>query len=147
MRAVLQRVSEAQLFISTTCRASIGQGLLLFLAISSEDKSSLIEPFARKILKMRLFENSHGKMDLSLKDVEGDLLVVPQFTLYADTGQGNRPFFGAAAAPPLASQLYEQFVERCIDLYPGRIFSGVFGAFMQIKLVNEGPVTIILDSN
>jgi len=140
MRAVVQRVSRA----SVTPGGAIDHGLCILLGIAEGDDEAGVERLAEKVAKLRIFQNDEGKFDLSLLDVEAAALVVSQFTLIADTAKGNRPSFSGAARPEVAELLYEQF---CFALRRAGVHveTGVFGAHMQVELVNDGPVTIVLD--
>src|SRR2546423_5431350 len=142
MRAVCQRVSEAQVTVDGTVHGRIGAGLVVLLGIEREDSSAEAKRLAGKIGRLRIFEDEKGKFDRSVLDVHGSALVVSQFTLIADTRKGNRPSFTNAAAPEEAGQLYEQF---CAALRGGGVpvETGVFGARMALELVNEGTVTIV----
>ena len=139
MRAVVQRVSRA----SVTPGGAIDDGLCILLGIAEGDDEAGVERLAEKIAKLRVFQNNEGKFDLSLLDVGGAALVVSQFTLIADTAKGNRPSFSGAARPEVAEPLYEQF---CFALRRAGVHveTGIFGAHMQVELVNDGPVTIVL---
>lgn len=145
MRALLQRVSQASVTVEGSSVASIGLGLLVFLGIQTRDSRTEAERLAQKVVQLRVFPDKQGKMDLSLSDIFGDLLVVPQFTLYADTSRGNRPSFAKAAKAEAAERLYEYFVGIC-RAKAFRVKTGIFRAHMQVELVNDGPVTIICDS-
>ena len=147
MRVVVQRVRNAQVNVHDTgYRASIGHGLLLLAAFIDEDTEEDLDWTARKIAAMRIFDDEGGVMNLSVKDVEGEILVVSQFTLYASTVKGNRPSYIKAAKPDIAIPLYEKFVSL-MDCYLGKeVKRGVFGADMKVSLLNDGPVTIITDS-
>lgn len=145
MRALIQRVSSASVEVEGAVTGAIGTGLLVLLGVGPEDDEASAERLWAKMRALRIFEDPDGKMNLSLVDVGGEVLVVSQFTLFADCRRGNRPSFAKAARPELADALYEHFcslVER--DL--GRVAHGVFGANMQVALVNDGPVTIWLDT-
>jgi D-tyrosyl-tRNA(Tyr) deacylase len=145
MRAVVQRVSNARVTVGEREVGAIGRGFLVLLGIAGDDTRAEADWLLGKLLDMRIFENDSGKFDRSLRDVHGELLVVSQFTLLADTRKGRRPSFAAAAAPPHALPLYEHFTTRARE--EGiRVATGEFGAFMRVELVNEGPVTIVLDS-
>ena len=144
MRAVIQRVSQAQLSIQGKVHSSIQQGLVVLLGIESEDQTEDITWLVNKIRQMRIFSDSEGKMNLSVEDLKGSLLIVSQFTLHASTKKGNRPSFIKAAKPDTAIPLYERFVQEASQFVP--CATGVFGADMKIALVNDGPVTITLDS-
>jgi D-aminoacyl-tRNA deacylase len=145
MRAVVQRVSRARVTVGEEITGEIGRGLLVLLGVGAEDTRSDADYLAEKILGLRIFEDAGGKMNLSVAEVGGALLVVSQFTLYGDVRRGKRPSFDAAAPPEQARELYEYFVEKtraaCLRCETGR-----FQETMQVELVNEGPVTILLDS-
>ena len=140
MRAVVQRVSRAQ----AAPGGRIGSGLCVLLGVAEGDAEPDAERLAGKVARLRIFENAEGKFDRSLLDVEGEALVVSQFTLIADTAKGNRPSFAAAARPERAEPLYERFCEA-LEREGVRVARGVFGARMQVELVNDGPVTIVFD--
>jgi len=146
MKVVIQRVSKASVTISSQVKAKIAQGLLVLLGIEEEDDKSDIEWLVPKILSLRIFNDAHEKMNLSISDIDGDILVVSQFTLHASTKKGNRPSFIKAARPDKANQLYQEFVLYLADLYKREIFTGSFGADMKVELINDGPVTIIIDT-
>lgn len=146
MRAVIQRVSSASVKVEDKITASIGQGLLVLLGIEQEDTEEDTNWLIKKILNMRIFSDEEDKMNLSVRDVEGDLIVVSQFTLHASTKKGNRPSFIRAAPPGLAEKGYLDFVKQMRTSFEGSVQTGVFGAMMEISLVNDGPVTIIIDS-
>lgn len=146
MKLVIQRVSSAQVTIENVVHGSIDQGLLVLLGIHEDDEKDDMEWCVRKLLDMRIFSDAEGKMNLSLKDVNGGLLVISQFTLYASTKKGNRPSFISAARPEKAIPLYEEFKMACENHLGKGIQSGSFGADMQVALVNDGPVTITIDS-
>ena len=146
MRAVIQRVSESSVTIAGEKKAAIGKGLLVLLGIEDADKEEDVKWLAAKIVNMRIFSDENGKMNLSLKEVDGDLLIVSQFTLHASTKKGNRPSFVKAARPEKAIPLYERFIQECNDLLGKKTASGKFGADMKVVLVNDGPVTIIIDT-
>lgn len=146
MRALLQRVSQAQVDVDGATVGQIDTGLLVLLGIAPDDGPDDIEWLLRKILNLRIFHDEAGKMNLSLTDTAGGILVVSQFTLHADTRKGNRPSFTAAAAPEQAEELFEEFMAQLYLEHGGAIESGEFGANMQVSLTNDGPVTIWLDS-
>lgn len=146
MRAVIQRVKKASVSVDQSIIGQIEQGLLVLLGIEERDSEEDSQWLIKKITAMRLFEDLEGKMNLSLSDVQGGLLVVSQFTLHASTKKGNRPSFIRAARPDIAQKLYNQFIHSLKDIYPGPVETGSFGAYMEIALVNDGPVTIIIDS-
>jgi len=145
VRAVVQRVSRAQVSVNGEIAGKIGPGLLVLLGVGSGDTRSDADYLADKTIGLRIFEDADGKMNLSVSETGGALLVVSQFTLYGDVRRGKRPSFDAAAPPQLAKELYEYFVEkiRSVGL---RCETGRFQEMMQVELVNEGPVTILLDS-
>lgn len=145
MRIVLQRVSQAQVSVDGAQIGAIGQGVLLLLGVSGEDTEQTADRMVDKIGKLRIFPDDDGKTNLSLADVGGEILVVSQFTLYADCKKGNRPGFVKAGPPDMAERLYEYVVERC-RIYADRVEHGIFGADMKVSLVNDGPFTLILDS-
>ncbi|MEJ5370078.1 MAG: D-aminoacyl-tRNA deacylase [Bryobacteraceae bacterium] len=145
MRAVIQRVSSASVAVDGRVAGSIGPGLLVLLGVGKGDTEQDAEALARKIVKLRVFQDEAGKMNLSVKDTGGSLLVVSQFTLYGDTRKGRRPSFDQAAPPEEARRLYERFVEAARSLGV-RVETGVFQAMMSVSLVNEGPVTFLVES-
>ena len=144
MRAVIQRVSQGSVTVDKEIVAEIGHGLVILLGIGPEDTMGIAEQLADKISTLRIFEDSEGKMNLSIQDVGGKAIVVSQFTLYADTSKGRRPSFVNAAKPDLAEPLVESFAKILVDRgVPTQM--GVFGAHMEVSLVNDGPVTIIME--
>ena len=145
MRAVIQRVSRASVSVDGKIVGQIGQGLLVLLGVSRADTESAADYLAEKIAGLRIFEDSAGKMNLSLAEIKGSVLLVSQFTLYGDVRRGKRPSFDAAAPPEQARKLYEYMIERLRALGIS-CQTGVFQAMMQVELVNDGPVTILLDS-
>lgn len=145
MRLVIQRVKEARVVIDERISGEIKQGLLVFLGVGEGDTKEMVDKYVDKLLKLRIFADEAGKTNLSVQDVEGQILVVSQFTLYADCKKGNRPSFVKAASPDLAEELYEYFKKRVIECY-GIVESGEFGADMKVELVNDGPFTILWDS-
>ncbi|HZV70522.1 MAG TPA: D-aminoacyl-tRNA deacylase [Saprospiraceae bacterium] len=146
MRAVIQRVSQASVVADSLITGDIGQGMLVLLGIEHEDIKEDAEWLADKIRQMRIFSDAEGKMNLSVEEIHGRILVVSQFTLHASTKKGNRPSFIKAARPEQAIDLYDYF-KKYLELKTGeKIASGIFGADMKINLVNDGPVTIIIDS-
>ena len=145
MRAVLTRVKSASVTIDGQVVGKIGKGFLILLGVGPEDDESHCKYLAEKALGLRIFEDENGKMNLGLADVEGQVLVVSQFTLYGNCRKGRRPSFTEAAGPELGNRLYEQFLRECETLgYPPQ--HGQFGADMQVESVNDGPVTLILDT-
>ncbi|SEQ02112.1 D-tyrosyl-tRNA(Tyr) deacylase [Hyunsoonleella jejuensis] len=146
MKVVIQRVSKASVTIDGLMVASIQSGLLVLLGIVSEDKQEDIDWLCNKIVNLRIFGDENGVMNKSLTDVDGDVIVVSQFTLHAATKKGNRPSYIKAAKPEVAIPLYETFVQNLKRVLGKSIQTGEFGAMMQVELVNDGPVTIIIDS-
>ena len=144
MKIVMQRVSQASVTIDGKIAGAIQQGLLLLVGICPEDGPEDIEYAVRKISQMRIFSDDADKMNLSVQDVGGQILSISQFTLYADTKKGNRPAFTGAAKPELATALYDQFNQKLAQTVP--VQTGEFGADMKVSLVNDGPVTIVLDT-
>jgi D-aminoacyl-tRNA deacylase len=145
MRAVVQRVSRCKVTVDGSVVGEIGAGLLVLLGVAKEDTEAAADYLAQKILGLRIFEDSDEKMNLSLMDAQGQMLVVSQFTLYGDVRKGKRPSFDAAARPEEAKRLYEYFVEK-VRAAGLRCETGQFQAMMEVELVNAGPVTILLDS-
>ncbi len=144
MRAVIQRVKSASVEINKEVVGEIKKGLLILLAVHQDDSEEVISKMAEKILNLRIFGDSDAKMNLSVKDVEGEILVVSQFTLYSDTKKGNRPSFLESAKPDKAIPMYENFVKYLSD-QGIKVQTGEFGKMMEVELINDGPVTIILD--
>lgn len=145
MRAVIQRVSSAHVDIDGETVGAIGRGLVILLGIGHDDTEAEAERLWSKIVKLRIFEDTNGKTNLALADVAGEVLVVSQFTLFANCKKGNRPSFTEAGAPDEANRLYELFVERSRRDIP-RVETGRFGAYMDVNLVNDGPFTLWLDT-
>jgi len=148
MRAVVQRVSEGGVYIEKeNYKAEISKGLVILLGIKSDDSLADMEFVADKCSSLRIFEDENEKMNLSLKDVNGEVLIISQFTLYGDAQKGNRPSFIDAARPEVAIPLYEKFIERMKNnLGEDKVKTGLFGAMMKVKIINDGPVTIIIES-
>ena len=146
MRAVLQRVSTAKLTANKTHETSIGHGLVVLLGITQSDTTKDLDWLLNKIINMRIFNDQADMMNKSVMDVAGELLVVSQFTLYAQTKKGNRPSYIQAAVHEIAIPLYEQFLQKATQLIGKPVQSGIFGADMQINMTNDGPVTIVIDS-
>ena len=146
MRAVIQRVSSASVTIGGSCRSAIGPGLLILLGVGHEDSPEDLDWLVRKIAALRIFDDGEGVMNRSVVDVGGEALVVSQFTLMASTKKGNRPSYIHAAGHDLAVPLYEAYCDEVANLLGRPTKRGVFGAEMQVALVNDGPVTIIIDS-
>jgi D-aminoacyl-tRNA deacylase len=145
MRAVVQRVSQAEVIVEGSSIARIGNGILALIAIARQDARQDLQWMAKKIIELRIFEDGDGKMNLSLQDIQGELLLVSQFTLYGDCKKGRRPSYTDAAAPAEAEKLYNEFVTLVRELMPD-VQTGKFQAIMDVRLINSGPVTIILDS-
>lgn len=145
MRIVLQRVARASVTVDGSVVGRIDGGLLLLVGFTRADRADALEWMANKVLGLRVFNDPQGRMNLSLRDVSGDVLVVSQFTLYGDTRKGRRPSFIRAAGPDVAVPLYENFVALLREKAPGRVETGVFGAMMDVELVNDGPVTLVLE--
>lgn len=143
MKLVIQRVDSANVTIENNLHSSIKKGLLVLFGVEKDDSEDMLEYFAQKLLKLRIFEDEQGKMNKSVLDIEGEILVVSQFTLCADCKKGTRPSFDNAKEPKIAKEYYEKFVE-ILKKSGINIKTGVFGAHMQVELVNNGPVTIIL---
>jgi D-aminoacyl-tRNA deacylase len=145
MRAVVQRVTRASVTIDGEIVGEIGNGLVVLLGVARDDTREDADYLAPKIIALRIFDDADGKMNVSLKDIGGGLLIVSQFTLYGDVRRGLRPSWSDAAAPEIAEPLYDYFVETARKLL-GRVETGSFRKMMQVELVNDGPVTILLDS-
>ncbi len=146
MRFVIQRVNSASVCIDNNIHSSIAKGFLVLVGIEENDAQEDIDWLCQKTINLRVFADAEGKMNLSLQDIQGDLLLVSQFTLFASTKKGNRPSFIKSAKPDVAIPLYEKCISTFNDLLSKPIQTGVFGADMQISLVNDGPVTILMDS-
>ncbi len=145
MRAVIQRITSARVVIEGKTIGEVGKGLLVFLGIKTGDDETAVSYLVDKIINLRIFEDEQGKMNLSLKEVGGEILVVSQFTLYADCRKGRRPSFQEAAKPEISEKLYLKFIKTLRDKSLP-VATGSFGADMKVELVNNGPVTILLDS-
>lgn len=148
MKAVVQRVNRSQLYINNQIHCSINQGILVLIGLHYTDTSSLFEWFCNKLVNLRIFNDENGKMNLSVRDIGGEIMLVSNFTLYGDASRGFRPSYSDAMHPKLAENLYNEFVEFFKSHYPDiKIVSGVFGEMMNIEFVNNGPVTIIIEKN
>ncbi len=145
MKFVLQRVLEAKVTVDETVIGEIGKGYLLLVGVSNGDTQEIADKMIEKVAKLRIFEDDAGKTNLSIDQVAGEILVVSQFTLYADCKKGNRPSFVHAGSPAMAEELYTYILQRCQTLFR-RTQSGRFGADMKVSLVNDGPFTLVLDS-
>lgn len=146
MRLLIQRVSQASVEVESQIIGEIHKGFLVFIGVSQEDTKEIADKMIRKLLGMRIFEDENGKTNLSLADVSGELLLISQFTLYADCKKGNRPSFIKAGNPELANHLYEYIITECRKQIPV-VQTGSFGADMKVSLFNDGPFTIMLDSS
>lgn len=146
MRALVQRVSEASVAVDNAVTGQIGRGLLVLLGVRNTDTPVQARQLAAKVAGLRIFDDQNGKMNRSVQDVEGEILVVSQFTLYADTRKGHRPSYSDAAKSSLAQPLYDMFVKDCREIGL-RVATGVFGADMKVRLINEGPVTILCETD
>ena len=145
MRAVVQRVNYANVEVGGNIVGKINDGLLVFLGIGNDDNEADLNYLVEKIMGLRIFEDEQNKMNLSLLDIKGELLVVSQFTLYGDVRKGRRPNFSQSAKPEEAEKMYMEFINKCRE-YDIKIEEGVFGAHMKVNIQNDGPVTILLDS-
>lgn len=144
MKIVIQRVKEASVTIEDQVKGQIQQGLLLLVGVAPEDSQEDVDYAVQKISQIRIFSDENDKMNLSVQDIGGQILSISQFTLYADTKKGNRPAFTGAAKPDMATALYDQFNKQLAEFVP--VQTGEFGADMKVALINDGPVTIILDT-
>ena len=145
MRLVIQRVTQASVTVSGSVVGAINKGYLVLVGIGQNDTEAIVEKMADKMMRLRIFSDENDKINLSLQDVGGQLLLVSQFTLYADCRKGNRPSFTGAGAPDHANRLYEYFMERC-RMHVEKVAHGEFGADMKVDLLNDGPFTLMLDS-
>ena len=144
MKLVVQRVKEAKVEVNEKVVGKINKGFLVLIGVTHEDKKEQADYLVKKLCNLRVFEDKNGKMNLGLKDIEGELLIVSQFTLYADCSNGNRPSFTNAARPEKANELYEYFCKEC-EKNDIKVEKGIFGADMKVSLINDGPVTIIIE--
>ena len=147
MKIVIQRVKYASVTIEGKVHGKIDGGIMALIGFKEGDEESLLKPMAEKMTGLRIFEDENERMNLSLSDVGGDILAISQFTLYADCKKGKRPSFTDALKPDKANEFYEKFVKICENLTGRKIETGIFGADMKVELLNDGPVTIILDSD
>lgn len=145
MRAVIQRVSRASVKIDGIIQGEITHGMLILLGIRGNDTISDLQWLAEKVVNLRIFEDQEGKMNRSLADIDGEMLIISQFTLYGDCRKGRRPGFSSAAPPEIAEPLYQRFIEE-VKNRQVRVATGIFQATMEVELVNDGPVTLLLDS-
>lgn len=146
MKMVIQRVTEASVTVEGKTVGQIQKGFLVLLGIAGDDTQEIADKMVTKMIQLRIFEDADGKTNLALKDVEGQLLLISQFTLYADCRKGNRPSFINAGKPDMATELYEYIVSKCQEKIP-IVERGIFGADMKVSLLNDGPFTIVLDSD
>lgn len=146
MKLVIQRVTEASIIIDGEYGGQISKGFVVLLGVCNDDNTQTADKLLKKLLGLRIFEDENGKTNLALKDVDGELMVVSQFTLYADCKHGNRPSFTNAGDPAHAEMIYDYVIQSIRASYPGKLVTGSFGSDMQISLVNDGPFTIILNS-
>jgi len=145
MRIVLQRVSSASVSVDNEVKGAIDKGVMLLVGIHTDDTEETMRWMCDKILKLRIFPDDEGKMNRSVSDIKGDILIVSQFTLYGDTRKGTRPGFTEAAKPDVAEPMYEKVIQMFKERSDLKIQSGVFGAYMDVELLNDGPVTLILE--
>lgn len=146
MKFVIQKVSQASVSVEGNCVGKIQKGFLVFVGIGKEDTKGIADQYIKKMVQLRIFQDENGKTNLSLTDVGGEVLIISQFTLYANCRKGNRPSFFDAGEPQMAEELYEYIIEKTKETIPV-VESGEFGAMMQVSLVNEGPFTIVFDEN
>jgi len=145
MRAVVQRVGEARVTVGGSTVGQIGPGLLVLAGFAPGDDASVIRWMAEKVVRLRIFEDAGGKMNRSVSDIGGGILLVPQFTLYGDAAKGNRPSFAGAASPGQANALFDELIRAVREVSGVPVETGIFGASMRVELVNDGPVTILLE--
>jgi D-tyrosyl-tRNA(Tyr) deacylase len=147
MRALIQRVKESSVSVNGSVHGSIGKGILIFLGVRNDDTIGDAQYLAGRCADLRIFDDEHGKMNLSIKDISGEALVISQFTLYAETRKGNRPSFTEAAPPEIAERLYNSFVQDlCKEIGFDKVKTGIFRSMMDVQLVNDGPVTVQVES-
>lgn len=145
MKFVIQRVSQAEVVVEEQSVGKIDQGLMVLVSICNSDTKEIADKLINKLIHLRIFEDENGKSNLSVKDIHGNLLIISQFTLYADCRKGNRPSYTNAGNPDLANELYEYIIAQCQKEFPN-VQHGIFGAYMKVSLLNDGPFTIIFDS-
>ena len=146
MRFVIQRVKHSSVTVDNKILGKIDKGLMVLIGVEDEDTEAIADKMVSKLINMRIFQDENDKMNLSIKDVKGELLLISQFTLYADCKKGNRPSFTKAGKPDMANKMYQYIINKCKEEI-SIVEQGEFGADMQVSLLNDGPVTIILDSN
>ena len=144
MKFVIQRVSQAEVVVEEQSVGKIDQGLMVLVSICNSDTKEIADKLINKLIHLRIFEDENGKSNLSVQDIHGNLLIISQFTLYADCRKGNRPSYTNAGNPDLANELYEYIIAQCQKEFPN-VQHGIFGAYMKVSLLNDGPFTIILD--
>ena len=145
MKFVIQRVSQAEVVVEEQSVGKIDQGLMVLVSICNSDTKEIADKLINKLIHLRIFEDENGKSNLSVQDIHGNLLIISQFTLYADCRKGNRPSYANAGNPDLANELYEYIIAQCQKEFPN-VQYGIFGAYMKVSLLNDGPFTIIFDS-
>ena len=145
MKFVIQRVSQAEVVVEEQSVGKIDQGLMVLVSICNSDTKKIADKLINKLIHLRIFEDENGKSNLSVQDIHGNLLIISQFTLYADCRKGNRPSYTHAGNPDLANELYEYIIAQCQKEFPN-VQHGIFGAYMKVSLLNDGPFTIIFDS-
>lgn len=145
MKFVIQRVSQAEVVVEEQSVGKIDQGLMVLVSICNSDTKEIADKLINKLIHLRIFEDENGKSNLSVQDIHGNLLIISQFTLYADCRKGNRPSYANAGNPDLANELYEYIIAQCQKEFPN-VQHGIFGAYMKVSLLNDGPFTIIFDS-
>ena len=145
MKLVVQRVKYSSVTVDDKIVGKIDKGYMVLLGVGPDDTEEIADYLVQKLVKLRIFEDENGKINLSIKDIDGELLIISQFTLYADCSGGNRPSFTSAAKPDKANELYEYFIKKCKEENIKKVEHGIFGADMKVELLNDGPVTIILE--
>lgn len=145
MKIIVQRAKKAEVCVNNACVGKIGKGYVLLIGITTTDTKEIADKLIKKIINLRIFEDNEGKMNLNLKQVDGEILAISQFTLYGDTSRGNRPSFITAARPEIAEPLYNYIVEELSKEF--NVQTGIFGAMMEVDFINEGPCTIILEQD
>jgi len=146
MKTVVQRVSEARVSVDGKVVGEISHGMLVLLGFAPEDSMDDLNWMINKLINLRIFKDNENKMNLSVQDIKGSILIVSQFTLYGDSKKGNRPSFVSAAGPEIAIPIYNSFISSLKDFFSGKVETGIFGADMKVSLINDGPVTLIIES-